>query len=158
MHDDGDWARWRIELSAYGEYVELSFEDVHLRSETDATRWASELRLALSHYTHRVDVLLDLRGLHVTARCGDCCARLLGELLEQHAAGLSYFGADDRTRSILESGLLRRGDVGSMRSRSRALEHLMTQRRRRLSGRFAVGLPAGAVQSAVVEESGAVTL
>jgi len=163
LKDDGDWTRWRIELTAYGEYVELSFEDIHLRSDADAARWASELRLALSHYEHRVDVLLDLRGLHVGAKCASCCAHLLGELLEQHAAALAFFGADAWTLAALEPGL----GAGALeaeggRSRTPALERLMSHRQRRLAGRFPVAPHlAGAgdgVQAPGWTESGGIAL
>ena len=30
--DSDGWRRWRFELAAYGKYVELSFEDVVIRS------------------------------------------------------------------------------------------------------------------------------
>ena len=140
--NDEHWTRWRIELTAYGEYVELSFEDVELHTDADVARWASELRLALGHYDRRVDVLLDLRGLLVDARCAPCCAERLGQLLGRYAAGIAYFGADERTVAALEAGLGARAvHTGRLRSRAPALQQLMLNRQRRLGSAFPVHIP-----------------
>lgn len=97
------------------------------------TRWAAELRLALAHYTMPMDMLLDLRGLDVSARCGDSCCRELGELFDRHAASVAYYGASPATLDALEPCLRGRTQQSdSIRSRSPALAQLMQNRRRRL--------------------------
>lgn len=133
MGNDRDWTGWRFELTSRREYIELSFEGIYLHRSTDVALWAAELRLALSHYTHPTDMLLDLRGLHVSARCGDQCSAELGEMLDRHAASLAYYGASATTLDALEPCLRGRTEQSdSIRSRSPALAQLMQNRRRRL--------------------------
>lgn len=132
MGNDREWTGWRFELTSRHDYIELSFEGVYLRQDSDVTLWAAELRLALSHYPPN-DMLLDLRGLHVSARCGERCSRELSDILDRHAASVAYYGASAGTLDALEPCLREHTDQsGSIRSRSPALAQLMQNRRRRL--------------------------
>lgn len=130
---DRKWTGWRLEVTSYGEYVELSFADVFLRRHSDIAPWAEELTLALSHLDHPVDMLLGLRGLNIGVHCGEVCTHLLSELFDRHAASLAYYGATPSTLDALGDYLRSRTDQSErIRSRSPALAQLMQNRRRRL--------------------------
>ncbi|MEM7152764.1 MAG: hypothetical protein AAF799_07970 [Myxococcota bacterium] len=128
-----DWRLWRFELTAHGQYVELSFEYVALRNEIDVERWARELEMALEHYSRPVDMLLDLRGVRVAATCGSRCGVRLKRILRRHAAAVSHFGGDVGTLAALEPTLMARDGGPGGRGREEALEWLMELRQRRLS-------------------------
>ncbi len=129
-----DWHKWKMELIAHGEYVEVSFENVDLKTQADVEHWARELTLALRHYEQHVDLLLDLRGLHVGARCGHLFSVRRAEIMRRYAGCCTYFGADEWTRAALEAGdgLDEREQVHVEPGREPALARLMELRRWRL--------------------------
>ncbi|MEX1362545.1 MAG: hypothetical protein AB1Z98_05425 [Nannocystaceae bacterium] len=122
-----------MELTAHGEYVELSFERVSLHDEGDVQRWAKELTAALGHYARPVDMLLDLRDVHVTSRVGPACARVIDQILRRHAAAVSYFGADQATGEVLGPTLADHDGGPGWPERNSALRCLMQRRGLRLA-------------------------
>lgn len=138
-----DWRLWRFELTAYGKYVELSFEDVVLGTVTDVTRWARELATAFEHYRRPVDLLLDLRGVQVGSECRGAFAAALARVVDQHAAAASVYGADEPTTAVLRTHDELVAPVGA-HDRAQALEWLMASR----EGRSTALTPQGAHASA----------
>lgn len=126
-----DWHLWRFELTAYGEYVELSFEDVVLRTDADVRRWSRELATAFGHYGRPVDLVLDLRGLHLGGDCGRLFSQRFAYILSQHAAASAVYGSDEAIAAAIEPAVQAWPTAGQADDRVQALDWIFAQRKLR---------------------------
>lgn len=125
------WMRFtRIQTGGVPPLVEAKFRDVYLRDPEDVDEWARRVDIELQRFGGKVDLLIDLEGLHVHPGASRHFGFVRANVLAKHARRSVRYGPDRWTAtSVNTSRVLNGADANIHESREAALEALLEARR-----------------------------
>jgi len=124
-------SRFRFSHDATYDVVTAAFDELVLHTEADALEWEQIAGRLLSEYGRKVDLLIDLSGLHVKGPASSAFGAARARVLETFSRHSVRFGAEESTAAfIYTSSVINDAPANLYATREEALEHLLTLRRR----------------------------
>lgn len=124
-------ARFRFSYDATHDVVTAAFHDLVLHSESDALEWEQITNELLGEYGRKVDLLIDLSGLHVKGAASRAFGAARARVLEAWSRISVRYGAEESTAAfIYTSSVINDAPANLYATREEALQQLLTLRRR----------------------------